>query len=376
MTDKKINISCVSAGFGGLELNTLKLALWLKEYGWQVSMLLLKDSHMHKAAAGYCDEVHVIPGGRFLKWKKTYYMRKWLKIKKRQILFTALSKDITAAAIYKRLFNKKIIIVYQQQMKVGVNKRDLIHRLRYNMVNIWISPLLYLKEETLSRTTISAEKIKVIPLCIEEDKFLNSTITKDEARTNLGLPLGVKIIGVLGRLDPEKGQDFLIRCIKRLRDNYGLNYELLIMGEKTIGLADDYNDLLHSLIKESGISDSIHFRPFTYNVSVFYKAIDVFAMASKGEPFGMVTIEAMASCCPVISTNKDGPAEILKGGELGYLFDNNDEEGFCKQLIAMSQNPLLPEMLKRAENVVRTTYSKQNLCKQLDELFIYLLTDD
>lgn len=374
MVDKKINISCISPGFGGLELNTLKLALWLKDYGWKVSMLLMEGSQMHKVAHHYCDDVQTFTSGRLMKWKKVLAIKSWLKKDKHQILFTALSKDIPAAAMYKRFFNKKIIIVYQQQMKVGVNKRDFFHTLRYNMVNIWISPLQYLKEETLLMTTIQEEKIKVIPLCIDADKFLNNPLTKREARKILQLDPDAKIIGVVGRLDPEKGQDFLIRCIHRLKNNYGLNYELLIMGNKTIGLKDNYNDLLQSLIKEFGLENNIHFRPFNNDVTIFYKAVDVFAMASIGEPFGMVTIEAMASGCPVIGTNKDGTKEILKNGELGYLFNNKDEDGFCKQLIAIAENPLLHDVLEEATRVVQTTYSKENVCKQLDELFVGLLS--
>ncbi len=373
MNDKKINISCISVGFGGLELNTLKLALWLKEYGWKVSMLLLEGSQMHKVANDYCDDIQTITGGRFMKLKKISAIKNWLKKDEQQLFFTALSKDIPAASFYKRFINKKLKIVYQQQMKVGVNKRDFIHTLRYNMVDIWISPLQYLKEETLLMTRVNEEKIKVIPLCIEADKFLNNPLTKNEARKILQLNENAKIIGVIGRLDPEKGQDFLIKCIHRLKNDYGLNYELLIMGNKTIGLKDDYNDLLQSSIKEFHLENNIHFRPFNNDVTIFYKAVDVFAMASKGEPFGMVTIEAMASGCPVIGTNKDGTKEILKNGELGYLFNINDEDGFCKQLIAMAANPLLESILEEAKRVAQTTYSKENLCKQLDELFIDLL---
>jgi D-inositol-3-phosphate glycosyltransferase len=373
MSDKNLCISCLSVGFGGLELNTLKLAGWLREYGWHVSLLLLKDSRLHKAAPDYCGDIEVIPGVAFLKWKKLYYIYKWIKRKDCRIFFTAFSKDIAAAAIYKRIWNKKLIMVYQQQMKVGVNKRDLLHRLRYNMVNCWISPLIYLKEETLSRTTIPEEKIKLIPLCIEGERFFDNPVTKNRARSSLGLSPGSNIIGVLGRLDPEKGQDFMIRCIRRLKDDHGLDYELLIMGDKTVGLKDDYNHLLQELISSLNLQEAIHFRPFNQEVSFFYKAIDVFAMASRGEPFGMVVIEAMASGCPVISTNRDGPAEILEGGALGYLFENDDEEGFCKQLIALSRNPLMPEILTKAENAVRNQYTKQNLCDQLDSLLTGLL---
>jgi len=375
MSGKNICISCISKGFGGLEINTLQLASWLRNEGWRVSLLLLKDSRMRQAAPAYCNDILSIPGGYFLKWRKLFYLRDWIKKRESRIFFTAFNKDIAAAALYKRFCNKKLVIVYQQQMKVGVDKRDLVHRLRYQMVDRWISPLHYLKEETIRRTTIPAEKISVIPLCIEGNKFFDCPLSRTEARVALDLPADKKIIGVLGRLDPEKGQDFLIRCISRLKTGFGMDYTLLIMGEKTIGLADDYNRLLQELVTRLAVSGSVCFRPFSSQVEVFYKAIDVFAMASKAEPFGMVVIEAMASGCPVISVNRDGPAEILANGELGYLYEYRDEADFAAKLQEMEGNPQLPVMLNKAREKVRESYTRENLCAQLDSLFHDLLID-
>ena len=56
----------------------------------------------------------------------------------------------------------------------------------------------------------------------------------------------------------------------------------------------------------------------------FYNLCDVFAMPSKGEGFGIVFLEALASGKPVIAGNKDGSVDALLGGELGVLIDPDD----------------------------------------------------
>src|SRR5690606_13407321 len=111
-------------------------------------------------------------------------------------------------------------LVYQQQMKVGVNKRDLIHRLRYNMLDLWISPLPYLKEETIARTHVPAGKIAMIPLGVDAEAILNTPVTRVDARKYLDLPQDAHILGVLGRIDPQKGQDFAIRALAHLKKEY------------------------------------------------------------------------------------------------------------------------------------------------------------
>ncbi|MEX6688920.1 glycosyltransferase family 4 protein [Danxiaibacter flavus] len=372
--DKQLYISCVSSGFGGLEINTLKLAEWLTEYGWQVHLLLLGDSKMHEAAGKFSKNITTVPKGFFMKWRKVTYMRRWINANDQSpIIFTALNKDIATASLYKRLYKSNAIVIYQQQMKVGVKKKSPVHMLRYQMVDAWISPLPYLIEETLEKTTITRDKIKLIPLSIDAKPFLENPETKSSARQNLHLPQNVKLIGVLGRIDPEKGQDFLIRCIKVLEEKYQSDYHLAIMGNITPEHGEEYMNGLHSLAESLQIKDRVHFLPFSWDVKQFYRAIDVFAMASRGEHFGMVTVEAMASGCPVVGTNKDGTKELLEDGRLGYLFEYNNESDFCEQLQQLESNEDLNSMLENAKKAVVEKYSKERMCEGMDELFVHLV---
>ncbi len=371
--DKHLHISCVSSGFGGLEINTLKQAEWLTEYGWQVHLLLLDGSKMHEAAGKFSKNITTVPKGSFMRWRKVMYMRRWININDESpIIFTALNKDIATASLYKRLYKPKAIVIYQQQMKVGVKKKSPIHKLRYEKVDAWISPLPYLIEETLEKTTITRDKIKLIPLSIDAKPFFENPETKSSARHNLNLPQDVKLIGVLGRIDPEKGQDFLIRCIRMLKEKYHADYHLAIMGNITPEHGEEYMNGLHTLAESLGVKDRVYFLPFSWDVKQFYRAIDVFAMASRGEHFGMVTVEAMASGCPVIGTNKDGTKELLEDGKLGYLFEYNNEIDFCEKLQQLESNKEITFMLENAKKAVYDKYSKESMCTQMDELFISL----
>lgn len=371
MSRKNIAIVCVSKGFGGLELNTLKLAQWLREYGWNVSLMVAKDSEMERNAPRYSDsvftaEVHSTFG-------KVKAIRKWLKAFEASVLFTPHNKDIAAISLYKRLYNNRVKQVYQQQMQIGISKKDLIHTFRYGKIDLWVSPLHYLRDEVAAQTRVPLRKITVVPLGIEIGRFLNNPVSRSEAREKLSLPQDPKIIGVLGRIDPKKGQDFLIKAIRHLQDHSPLNYHLLIMGAITPNEGDHYLRSLYQLVADNNLEDRVHFRQSTSEVELFYSAIDVFGMPSHGETFGMVTIEAMASKKPVIGTNRCGTKEILQEGKLGYLYEYENMEDFAQKLTALESNIYLPEMLEAARNEVIQKYTSEIMCRGLDAVMTKLI---
>jgi glycosyltransferase involved in cell wall biosynthesis len=370
MTAKQIGIVCTSPAFGGLEMNTLKLAQWLQEDGWTVRLLLNEQSEIYKRAKNYAHDIATIQdiAGEKIKKLNAGIIKKWLNEKSVPCLLTPYNKDIAALSLNKRFKNRNIKLVYQQHMKVGVKKRDIIHTFRYDMLNVWISPLQYLKEETLRYTRVPASKIVLIPFGLETEHFLEKNITKTEARKQLALPENANIIGLLGRIDPMKEQAFMIKVIAHLKQQYQLDYHLVIMGAITYNTGDTYLHSLHQLTEELGLQQQIHFRDFAPDVVPFYKAIDVFAMPSSGETFGMVTIEAMLSGCPVIGTNADGTKEILQDGKIGYLYEYNNLDSFCTQLQALKNNPSLPTLLHNAQQEVIHKYSKEKMMEGVETL--------
>ncbi|HTN47143.1 MAG TPA: glycosyltransferase family 4 protein [Flavipsychrobacter sp.] len=367
---KKIGIVCTSPGFGGLEMYTLELAQALKQLGWEVKLLLNEKSNLYGHSRELFDAVTI---QRYAKEKNTAsVIRKWNKTENCSLLFTPYNKDIKPLAIYKRFSGKNIRIVYQQHMKVGVRKRDFIHRLRYNMLDLWITPLEYLRQETLEKTTIPDRKIRIVPVGLELDKFQNVDISQSSARTQLELPADAFIIGVLGRVDPKKGQDFLIKAVASLKSKSAVH--LLIMGDVTAYEGNDWLQYLHQLVKENGLEHRVHFRSYQQEVLLFYKAIDVFAMSSHGETYGLVTLEAMYCGRPVIGVNTDGTKALLEGGKFGWLYNLDDLESFSRQLSYIMQQPEeTKEKIKQAKQHVANQYQFSYTASAMDAILSELL---
>jgi glycosyltransferase involved in cell wall biosynthesis len=127
------------------------------------------------------------------------------------------------------------------------------------------------------------------------------------------------------------------------------------------------------MVKDYHLEDRVHFRESTPQVEIFYSAIDVFAMPSFGETYGMVTLEAMAAGKPVIGTDKDGTKEILQSGKLGYVYELGDTAGFCRQLTALLENENIDQLIVAARTEVLEKYTKEAMMQQLDKALNDLL---
>jgi len=149
----------------------------------------------------------------------------------------------------------------------------------------------------------------------------------------------------------------------------GLDIQLLIVGESTLNEEIDYEKLIQDKIQEAQIENQVFLRPFTDQTENFYKAIDVFVMASEGETFGMVTIEAMAAGCAIVGTNSAGTPEILGNGEYGLLYEYNNETEFCNQVKKLAEDKeLLKSLGEKARTKAIETYSKESSCLQYEKI--------
>jgi glycosyltransferase involved in cell wall biosynthesis len=113
-------------------------------------------------------------------------------------------------------------------------------------------------------------------------------------------------IGFLGRLHPKKNLDVLIRAVRRASNDA----RLLVAGEGPSG----YTANLKGLVAELEMEDRIEWLGFTEGSSKwhFIDQIDVLAMPSQYECFGMAAAEAIARGTPIIVSQHTGMAELYQ----------------------------------------------------------------
>ena len=147
------------------------------------------------------------------------------------------------------------------------------------------------------------------------------------------------VVVAAGRLVPQKDHPTLIRAFARLRARRPAH--LVLLGEGT------ERPRLEALIYELGVGDDVELLGFVERPVDYMRRSDVFVFSSAWEGFGNVIVEALATGCPVVSTDcPSGPAEILDGGRYGMLVPVGDASALADAILTTLDAPPDPNFLK------------------------------
>lgn len=137
---------------------------------------------------------------------------------------------------------------------------------------------------------------------------------QQQARATLGLPQTKQLLGCAARLHPVKGHAKLVRLISRAP----CNMQLVLAGD------GEMKTELQTLVKKLGVEDRVHFLGNVDDMPNFYRAIDVFCLASDFEGLPLSPLEAQACNTPAIVTDVGGCAETVCS-ESGFVVPADDE---------------------------------------------------
>jgi len=166
------------------------------------------------------------------------------------------------------------------------------------------------------------------------------------AASALELPAGVPIVGLVGRLQPWKGQDRLLRAQAILRRR-GQEMHLLVVGGDSYGLSPEYAASLAPLARELGISDAVTMTGEVPDAGPYIERMDVLVNASDPEPFGIVILEGMARGVAVMAVNSGGPAEFVQDGQTGVLARSGQPGALADALEPLLASAQLRERIGR-----------------------------
>ncbi|HVR05492.1 MAG TPA: glycosyltransferase [Solirubrobacteraceae bacterium] len=160
----------------------------------------------------------------------------------------------------------------------------------------------------------------------------------------LPLPSGVPVVGLVGRLQPWKGQDRLLHAQALLRAR-GHELHTVIVGGDAYGLSSEYAQSLPALVRRLGLADAVTLTGQVRDAGPYIERMDVLVNASDPEPFGIVLLEAMARGVAVVAVDSGGPAEFVEHGRTGLLARSGDPAALADALEPLLQAPALREQL-------------------------------
>ncbi|MEJ6485781.1 glycosyltransferase [Nostoc punctiforme UO1] len=216
-------------------------------------------------------------------------------------------------------------------------------------------------------------RIKVIPCGINTEHF--GSVSKEVARRQLEIDPDSQIILYVGRFDPRKGVETLVRACANLPSAFQL---YLVGGCREDGADFKEQQRIETLVNDLGLKAVTIFtgRISQSLLPVYYAAGDICVVPSYYEPFGLVAIEAMAAGTPVIASNVGGLQHTVVHGETGFLVPPRDFKALAIAIDSLLQNLTLKQSYgNAAQNWVQSRFSTQGVATQVQELYQSLTLD-
>jgi glycosyltransferase involved in cell wall biosynthesis len=160
-------------------------------------------------------------------------------------------------------------------------------------------------------------------------------------RAELGLPADAQLIALVGRIEDQKGVDLLVRAVPAVVAG-APRAHVLVVGDGTRRAAAE------ALAEELGVSGRVHFTGWRHDLAEVMRAVDVLALPSRWEAFGIVNLEAMAAAKPVVGFAVEGIPEVVVHGETGLLSPAGAVDDLARDLVRVLTDPALAARLGAA----------------------------
>lgn len=300
MKNKNILELCLAHGLGGLELSVVHCFNYFKNrtncYIAVAPGTKLDDSVQDENKLA-------IKRNKLLPFVPALKLAKFIDEKDIDIIHFHWGKDIITAVLAKLLSKKKPKILHSRHMNMTRFKDDMYHRWLYKNIDTLHAVSRQVKEQMQKYIPDSIRPpIESIYLGVKESSIDEKKVQELKSKYALKDEF---IVGIIGRIEEEKGQFLLIEAMKQLQN---LNIKLLIIGHT---MDEEYLEKLKKSVTDLGLQDKIIFTGFTKNVNEHMKLCDTVVLATKKETFGLVLVEAMANRVCSIATNNGGPLEII-----------------------------------------------------------------
>ncbi|WP_333677091.1 glycosyltransferase family 4 protein [Dyella sp.] len=171
--------------------------------------------------------------------------------------------------------------------------------------------------------------------CID-DKFGGWRHSRAEVRRELKIPESTVLVGCVGQITSDKGQDIFVRSAGLVaKDHPDVRFVLVGTLENAEYVAE-----LRRIAAEQGIEDRLLFLGFRTDIGRIISALDIHVTPSRwDEPFGRVALESMALGAVSIVSDRGGLPEIVQNGESGLVFASEDVDGLARLLNELVSNP-------------------------------------
>lgn len=214
------------------------------------------------------------------------------------------------------------------------------------------------------RNTITATPSRLVTINngINPSEVRTLARTHKLTRSDLGIPENAFVIGSVGRLEPIKRYDLLLRAFALMQTT--TQCFLFIVGDGSQKL------ILNSLAKELGIANHVIFAGHQTNPYPLYPLFDCFVLSSQSEGLSIALLEALSLGLPVVSTHQSTQHDVIQSGTNGVLVEPDNPQALAQALTDLWQNPAQLQAMRTTNiNLVDTQFHIATTAQKYASLF-------
>ncbi len=226
------------------------------------------------------------------------------------------------------------------------------------------------------------ERVRVVPCGVDLRRFQPQD--RAAARARLGLPADEELLICVGRMEPLKGMDALIRALALLAEQEPARRSrrrVLLVGGDDESRPGEWNSeqrRLNALRHQLGVADRVSFlgaKP-QEQLPDYFAAADVVAVPSHYESFGMAALEALACGSLVIASNAGGLALTIEDGRSGLLFPPDDHAALAGLIRQTLADGAYAESLRAGARRRAAEYGWPTVARRIAAIYEELITSN
>ncbi len=236
----------------------------------------------------------------------------------------------------------------------GIKKAYVIDRFFYRFVDKVIAVSEAIKKYLMNEKKLVREKIELIHNGIDIEKFKLSKQTNNNNNFR---------IGVIGRLEPQKGHIYFLEAVEMLNGKYR-DVEFTIVGEGSL------KSELELKCRDLKIENRVEFLGFKKDILSVFNELDLLVLPSLYEGLPLVALEAGASGKPIVATNVDGTTEAVINNKTGILVPSKDSQALNEAIekLLNDRNSII-EYGKNARKHIEKNFNITKQINKTEELY-------
>ena len=319
----------------GGQAQALLLMKGLRVRGHLAELVARRGSPVARRAEAEGIRVHAVEPS-CLRWRAAKKISRLIAGQKVEVIHTHEAHALTAAWLARA--SQRVGVVASRRLAYPLHQ-NRISLARYHSVARVVAVSRFVAE-SLVASNIEKQRVAVVYDGVEIPPQVSSE-ERARARQRWSVADDQPLLGCVGYLLPEKGQELLIRAWPQVLAESRM-CTLLLAGD------GPSRPRLEALARELRVADSVRFAGFVENVSEVYAALDVFLFPSLAEPLGSSLLVALANGLPTVALARGALPEVITDSENGLLVDGPDPAAFAAAVTRILKDPSLAARLSFA----------------------------